>query len=70
MLKVLNEVMRNQCQRLTKGKSNELLKLLQNFEAWFGGILGTWEIDQEDLELKNNVNLICSKPYPLPNLHK
>ena len=41
--KNLHKVMENQCQHLTVTQRNELLKLLQKFEDFFDGTLGTWK---------------------------
>ena len=46
-------------------RRNELNKLLQNFEDFFDGTLGTWKTDPVDFELKENTKLICSRPYPV-----
>ena len=44
--------MKNQCQHLSEVQRNELLKLLQNFEEFFGGTIGTCKIDPVEFELK------------------
>ena len=44
--------MENQCQHLTMTQRNELQKLLQKFEEFFDGTIGTWKIEPIDLELK------------------
>ena len=44
--------MENQCQHLTITQRNELLRLLQKFEDFFDGTLGTWKTDPVHLELK------------------
>ena len=49
---------------------NELLKLLQNFEELFGGTLGTCKIDRVYFKLKEDLNLICSRPYTVPKLNE
>ena len=46
-----------------------MLKLLQNFEDLFNGTLNTWKIYPVDLELKEYVKPICSRPYPVPKVH-
>ena len=60
----------NQCQRLTMTQRNELLKLLMKFEEFFDRTLGTWKTYPVYLELKEDVKPICSRPYPVPKLHK
>ena len=62
--------MKTQCQHLMMAKNNELLKLLQIFEELFDGTLGTWKTDPLDFKLKEDVNPICSRPYPVPKVHK
>ena len=49
---------------------NEFLKLLQRFEYFFGGTLGTWKTDPVDLDLKEDVKSIFLRPYPVPKLHE
>ena len=66
----LHKVMENQCQHLTMTQRNELLKLLQKFEELSDGTLYTWKIDPVDFELKYDSTLICSRPYPVPKVHK
>ena len=66
----LHNVVENQCRHLKITQRNELLKLLLKFEELFDGILGTWKTDPVDLDLKEDVNPICSQSYPLPKLHK
>ena len=66
----LHKVKENQCQHLTTTKLNELLKLLQKFEDFFDGTIGTWKIDQVDSELKENAKPIFSRPYPVPKVHQ
>ena len=51
----LHKVMENQCQHLTMTQCNELLKLLQKFEEFFDGTLGTWKTDAVDFKLKEYV---------------
>ena len=47
----LNKVMKNQCQDLIEIQCHELLKLLQTFEEFFDGTLGTWIKYPVELEL-------------------
>ena len=54
----LHEFMENQCQHLTTTQRNELLKLLQKFEKFFDGTLGTWEKYPLEFELKEDVKPI------------
>ena len=44
--------------------------LLQKFEEFFNGILGTWKTDPIDFKLKENTKPICSIPYPVPKANK
>ena len=50
--------MKNQCQHLTMTQRNELLKLLQKFEEFFDGTLGTWKNYSVDFELKDDAKPI------------
>ena len=62
--------MENQCQHLTTKQRNELIKLLQKFEELFDGTLGTRKIYLVDLELKEDEEPICLRPYPVTKLHE
>ena len=66
----LYKVMENQCQNLKMTQCNELIKLLQKFVELFNGTLGTWKIDPVDFELKEDAEPICSRPYPVPKVHR
>ena len=66
----LHKVMENKCQHLTMTHLNELLILMQKFEELFDGTLSTWKIDPLYFELKEDEKPICSRPYPVPKLHK
>ena len=46
----LHKVMENRCQNLTMTQRNELIKLLQKFEEFFDGTLGTWKTDPVEFE--------------------
>ena len=48
----LHKVMENQCQHLRMTQRNELLKLLQIFEDFFGRTPGTWKTYPVDFEFK------------------
>ena len=66
----LHKVTKNQCQHLTVTQRNELLKLLQKYEYVFDWTLGTRETDPLESELKEDVEPICSWPYPVLNVHE
>ena len=36
----------------------------------FFSTLGTWNTTLLDLELKDDVKPVCSRPYPVPRVHK
>ena len=55
--------METQCQHLKITQRNELIKLLQIFEEFFEGTLGTWKTDPVDFEFKGDTKPICSRPY-------
>ena len=61
--------METQCQHLTETQCNKLLKLLQKNEDLFDGTLGTWKTDPVESELKEDLKLICLRPYPVPKVH-
>ena len=65
----LHKVMETQCQHLTKTEHNDFLKLLQKYEEFFDGRLGTWKTDPVYFELKQDVNTVYQQPYPVPKLH-
>ena len=33
-------------------------------------MLGTWNNTPVELELKDDTNPVCSRPYPVPKVHK
>ena len=66
----LYKVMETQCLHLTITQRNELLELSQKFEELFDGILGIWKTDPVGSKLKEYMNPICSRIYPLPNVHE
>ena len=47
-----------------------MLLLLHKFEELFDGTLRTWKTDPVDFELKEDMNPICSQPYPEPNVQE
>ena len=66
----LYKVMKNQCRILTMIHRIELLKLLQKSEELFNGTLGTWKKYPVYFELKEDVNPICSRTYPVPKVYE
>ena len=36
----------------------------------FDGMLGSWNITLLDLGLKDDAKPVCSRPYPVPRVHK
>ena len=61
--------METQCQHLTMIQRNELLKILHKFEELFDGTLGTWGKYTVEFKLKDDANPICSRLYPVPEVH-
>ena len=61
--------MKNQFQQLTETQRNELLILLQKFKDLCDGTLSTWIIYQVYFELKEYVEPIGSRPYPVTKVH-
>ena len=51
-------------------KYSEFLKLLEIFEEFFDGTLGTQKIDPEGFKLKENTMPTLWLPYPLSKIHK
>ena len=49
---------------------NELLKLLQKFEQFLYGTVGTWKTYPAELQLKEDAKPIFSQPYPVQNVHE
>ena len=43
---------------------------MKKSEDLFDGTLGTWNTTPVELELKDNAKPMCSRPYPVPKLHK
>ena len=62
--------MKNHWQNLKEDQNKDLPNLLQKFKQLFNGTLGTWKTDPVYFELKENYKLICSRLYPVPNLHE
>ena len=66
----LNKVMKNQFHHLTETQHNELLKLLQTFEAFLNWALDTKKTYPVDLKITEYMKLLCSRPYPVPKVQK
>ena len=67
----LHEVMTKQYQKnLTNIEHDRLLQIMKKCEDLFYGTLGTWNTTPVELELKDNAKPMCSRPYPVPKLHK
>ena len=66
----LNKVMIKQCQHLEIEEHDRLLALLRNYEGLFNGILVMCSTKPVDLELKDDVIPVFSRPYPVPILYK
>ena len=62
--------MTEQCQHLTATENHRILHLLKKFEDLFEGTLGTWNTTLVDLELKDKVKPVCSRPYTVPKVYK
>ena len=65
----LDKVMKNKCQHLTETQRNELLKLLQKLKSCSIEYLVTGKVSSI-IRIKNDVELISSKSYPVPKVHK
>ena len=66
----LNKVMTKQCQHLKTEEGDWLLILLNEYKDLFDGTLGTWNTTPVDFEFRDNANPVCSRPYPVPRVHK
>ena len=47
----------------------KLLKLLQDFEELFDGILGDWDCNLVSLQLKERAQPYHGRPFPIPKKH-
>ena len=61
--------MKNQFRHFAEDQRNESLKF-QRFEELFNGTLGTWKTYPVDFKLKQDKNLVCSRPYTVPKVYK
>ena len=43
---------------------------MRNYESLFDGTLGTWKTPPVNLDLKDDATPMCSRPYPVPRVHK
>ena len=66
----LNNVMTEQFQHLNTKERKRLLNLLRKYEELFDGTLGKWNTTPADLDLREDVKPVCSRPYPVPRVHK
>ena len=66
----LNKVMNGQFQHLNNEERKKIINLLQKYEYLFDGTLGTWNTTSVDLELRDDTMTVCSRPYPVPRVHK
>ena len=55
----LNKVVNKQCQHLLEDQNNSLQRLLEKFEDFLYGTLGTQKMDPIDFELKEDAKPIC-----------
>ena len=62
--------MDEQCQHLRPNEQERLLHILETFESLFDGTLGMWKTYPVNLDLKDDVTHMCSRPYPVPRLHE
>ena len=66
----LNNVMTKQCRHLSTEEQERILALLQRFEYLFGGTLGAWNTTPVNLEVKDGVKPVYSRPYRFLRLHE
>ena len=57
--------METKCQHLTETQRKELLEVVQGFEELFNVTLSTWKIYPLEFELKEDMEPICLRPYPV-----
>ena len=62
--------MEEQCQHLSPNKLEIILHILKTFYSLFDGTLGTWKTPPVNLDLKDDATPMCSRPYPVPRLHR
>ena len=60
----------NNATQLNAEETTQLLRLLENFEAFFNGTLGYWYTDPVDLELKPDSKPFNSKYYLFTRINK
>jgi hypothetical protein len=52
--------------QLNKWQELSLLRLLQKYEALFDGMLGKWNTDPVNIELREDAKPVSSRFYPVP----
>ena len=62
--------MAEQCQQISPSEQAMLFNILKKFEDVLDGSIGTWNISPVDLELNDDTNRVCSRPYLVPRVHK
>ena len=65
----LHEVVNN-CNNLSKEEQTELYALLNKHKSLFDGTLGTWENEELDIELRQNVSPYHARAYPIPKTYE
>ena len=61
--------MTEQCKHL-RPSEREILLNLKKIEDLFDGTLGMWNTAPVDLELNDDAEPVCSRPYPVTRVHK
>jgi hypothetical protein len=55
---------------LNKRQQLSLLRLLQKYEALFDGMMGKWNTDPVNIELRKDAKPVSSRYYPVPKINK
>ena len=66
----LNKVMAENIQHLNSTEHCILLNILNKSEYMFSGTFDTWNTTPVHLELKDDANHVCLRPYPVPRVHE
>ena len=66
----LANIVKEQCNHLTKEEKNALLRLLLSYEDLFDGTLGDWQTEPIKFQLKPGATPYHGRAYPIPKIHE
>ncbi len=66
----LQSVVSTNCTHLSLLDQNKLLESLMEFEDFFDGTLGDWNIKPVSFELKEGAKPYHDRPFSVPRVHK